>query len=38
MSIAEELQCAMGSFGERMARSMERPGLTMAVVTNINDE
>ena len=38
MSIAEELQSAMGSFGERMARSMERPGLTMAVVTNINDE
>ena len=38
MSIAEEIQAAMGGLGESVARSMERPGLTLAVVTNINDE
>lgn len=37
MSIAEELQAAMGGMGQ-IGRQMERPGLALAVVTNINDE
>ena len=37
MSIAEEFQAALGSAGYTFERQMERPGLTLAVVTNIND-
>ena len=37
MSIAEELQGAMSGAGQGYERQMQRPGLTLATVTNIND-
>lgn len=38
MSIAEEFQSALGAAGQNYERQMQRPGLSLAVVTNINDE
>ena len=38
MSIAEEFQSALGAAGQTDERQMQRPGLSLAVVTNINDE
>lgn len=38
MGIAEELQAAMASAGYGIDQQMSRPGLSLAVVTNINDE
>ena len=38
MGIAEELQAAMESAGYGIEQQMARPGLSLAVVTNINDE
>lgn len=38
MSIAEEFQSALGAAGQSYERQMQRPGLSLAVVTNINDE
>lgn len=38
MSIAEELQAALGAAGQGFERQMSRPGLTLATVTNINDD
>lgn len=38
MSIAEEFQSALGATGQSYERQMQRPGLSLAVVTNINDE
>ena len=38
MSIAEELQAAMDAAGYGIEQQMARPGLSLAVVTNINDE
>ena len=37
MSIAEELQAFLDSSGYTYDRQMEQPGLTLAIVTNIND-
>lgn len=37
-NIAEELQAAMNSAGYGFEKQMYRPGLSLAVVTNINDE
>ena len=38
MSIADELQAAMGGMGQGLERQMERTGLSLAVVTNVKDE
>ena len=38
MSIAEELQAAMGSMGQGLEQQMTQPGLSLAVVTNVKDE
>ncbi len=38
MSIAEELQGVLGAAGSSLDRQMERVGLSLAVVTNVNDE
>ena len=38
MSIAEELQGVFNAAGGGLDRQMERVGLTLAVVTNVNDE
>lgn len=38
MSIAEELQNVLSAAGGGLDRQMERVGLTLAVVTNVNDE
>lgn len=38
MSIAEEFQDALGGAGQTFERQMSRAGLSLAVVTNINDE
>ena len=38
MSIAEELQAAMGGMGQGLEQQMTQPGLSLAVVTNVKDE
>lgn len=38
MSIAEELQAVLGGAGRSFDQQMARPGLSLAVVTNINDD
>lgn len=38
MSIVEELENVLGAAGGNLNRQMERVGLSLAVVTNINDE
>lgn len=38
MSIAEELQSVLSAAGGSLDRQMEKVGLTLAVVTNVNDE
>ena len=38
MSIAEEFQSALGGAGQTLEHQMSRGGLSLAVVTNINDE
>ena len=38
MGIAEQLQAVMDAAGQGMEAQMRRPGLTLAKVTNINDE
>ena len=38
MSITDELQAALAAAGQSPERQMERPGLSLAVVTNVNDE
>ena len=38
MSLAEEFQAALGAAGQTYEHQMSRTGLTLATVTNINDE